>query len=80
VNPKPFLLDLIDKPVVVKLKWGLEYKGMNMNPSARLFDKYLDSAGYELLVVCWNAPHRSKSTSWGAWTLGLLLSSTIASA
>lgn len=29
VNPKPFLIDLIDKTVIVKLKWGnaLEYKG-----------------------------------------------------
>ena len=27
INPKPFLIDLIDKPVVVKLKWGMEYKG-----------------------------------------------------
>jgi len=27
VNPKPFLHDLIGKPVVCKLKWGMEYKG-----------------------------------------------------
>ena len=27
VNPKPFLNDLTGKPVVVKLKWGMEYKG-----------------------------------------------------
>lgn len=27
MNPKPFLIDLIDKTVVVKLKWGMEYKG-----------------------------------------------------
>ena len=27
VNPKPFLIDLIDKVVIVKLKWGMEYKG-----------------------------------------------------
>ncbi|KAL0491125.1 small nuclear ribonucleoprotein F [Acrasis kona] len=27
VNPKPFLNDLTGKAVVVKLKWGLEYKG-----------------------------------------------------
>lgn len=27
VNPKPFLLDLVGKPVVVRLKWGMEYKG-----------------------------------------------------
>lgn len=27
MNPKPFLIDLIDKVVIVKLKWGMEYKG-----------------------------------------------------
>lgn len=28
VNPKPFLADLVGKHVVVKLKWGMEYKGL----------------------------------------------------
>mmetsp|Transcript_7194 Transcript_7194/g.8257 ORF Transcript_7194/g.8257 Transcript_7194/m.8257 type:complete len:87 (+) Transcript_7194:180-440(+) len=27
INPKPFLADLTGKPVIVKLKWGMEYKG-----------------------------------------------------
>ncbi|KAI3661686.1 hypothetical protein MP638_002938 [Amoeboaphelidium occidentale] len=27
VNPKPFLSELTGKPVAVKLKWGMEYKG-----------------------------------------------------
>jgi len=27
VNPKPFLNDLTGKPVIVRLKWGMEYKG-----------------------------------------------------
>ena len=27
VNPKPFLNELTGKVVVVKLKWGMEYKG-----------------------------------------------------
>ena len=27
VNPKPFLQDLKGKPVMVRLKWGMEYKG-----------------------------------------------------
>jgi small nuclear ribonucleoprotein F len=27
VNPKPFLTDLTGKVVIVKLKWGMEYKG-----------------------------------------------------
>ncbi|KAJ1442644.1 putative small nuclear ribonucleoprotein F [Ochromonadaceae sp. CCMP2298] len=28
VNPKPFLADLTGQPVLVKLKWGMEYKGV----------------------------------------------------
>ena len=28
VNPKPFLAELTGKRVVVKLKWGMEYKGV----------------------------------------------------
>ncbi|OIW09515.1 hypothetical protein TanjilG_11637 [Lupinus angustifolius] len=27
VNPKPFLKNLTGKHVIVKLKWGMEYKG-----------------------------------------------------
>ena len=26
VNPKPFLNQLTGKPIIVKLKWGMEYK------------------------------------------------------
>ena len=33
VNPKPFLNDLTGKPVVAKLKWGMEYKGA---PTSRI--------------------------------------------
>lgn len=28
MNPKPFLNGLTGKPVVVKLKWGHEYRGL----------------------------------------------------
>jgi small nuclear ribonucleoprotein (snRNP)-like protein len=30
VNPKPFLTDLTGKVVIVKLKWGMEYKGTQL--------------------------------------------------
>lgn len=30
VNPKPFLNNLTGQPVIVKLKWGMEYKGILM--------------------------------------------------
>ena len=33
VNPKPFLNDLTGKIVIVKLKWGMEYKGKDCNLS-----------------------------------------------
>ena len=34
VNPKPFLTELTGHPVIVKLKWGMEYKGMLLNPAS----------------------------------------------
>lgn len=36
VNPKPFINDLTGKQVIVKLKWGMEYKGALLGPPARL--------------------------------------------
>ena len=32
VNPKPFLNNLTGKTVIVKLKWGMEYKGQDFVP------------------------------------------------
>lgn len=32
-NPKPFLAELTGKGVVVKLKWGMEYKGFLVSVS-----------------------------------------------
>ena len=48
VNPKPFLLDLVSKPVTVKLKWGMEYKGIlvstdsYMNIQLAACEEYVD--------------------------------------
>ncbi|EMP32556.1 Small nuclear ribonucleoprotein F [Chelonia mydas] len=50
LNPKPFLNGLTGKPVMVKLKWGMEYKGylvsvdsyMNMQLANR--EEYIDGA------------------------------------
>jgi hypothetical protein len=36
-NPKPFLTGLVGKPVMVKLKWGMEYKGALLS-----FDSYMN--------------------------------------
>lgn len=46
MNPKPFMQELTGKPVFVKLKWGLEYKGflvstdgyMNLQVCSHYFD------------------------------------------
>ncbi|KAL6784772.1 hypothetical protein ACKKBG_A03150 [Auxenochlorella protothecoides x Auxenochlorella symbiontica] len=34
VNPKPFLNDLSGRSVIVKLKWGMEYKGFLVSTDA----------------------------------------------
>ena len=37
MNPIPFLYELIGKIVLVRLKWGIEYKGVLVS-----FDKYMN--------------------------------------
>jgi len=50
VNPKPFLNSLTGKPIVVKLKWGMEYKGYlvsvdgYMNLQLANTEEYIDGA------------------------------------
>ena len=36
-NPVPFLTELVEKDVIVKLKWGMEYKGKLLS-----FDSYMN--------------------------------------
>jgi len=64
VNPKPFLNSLTGKPVQVKLKWGMEYKGYlmavdgYMNLQLGNSEEYIDGAlaGHlgEILIRCNN--------------------------
>ncbi|KAI8900677.1 hypothetical protein BC833DRAFT_618328 [Globomyces pollinis-pini] len=64
VNPKPFLNELTGKPVLVKLKWGMEYKGTlvsvdsYMNMQLNNTEEYTDGAPTgvlgEILVRCNN--------------------------
>ncbi|KAH3758118.1 small nuclear ribonucleoprotein F [Pelomyxa schiedti] len=64
VNPKPFLNDLTGKDVVVKLKWGMEYKGVlvavdnYMNLQLQNTEEYIDGAFTgklgEVLIRCNN--------------------------
>ncbi|KAL7638565.1 UNVERIFIED_CONTAM: hypothetical protein RMT77_011141 [Armadillidium vulgare] len=64
INPKPFLNQLTGQPVIVKLKWGHEYKGIlvsvdgYMNLQLANTDEYIEgqvtgSLG-EVLVRCNN--------------------------
>ncbi|CAG8452562.1 10624_t:CDS:2 [Ambispora leptoticha] len=64
VNPKPFLQELTGKPVIVRLKWGMEYKGYlvsvdsYMNLQLANTEEYVDgqSTGAlgEVLIRCNN--------------------------
>ncbi|KAK4757259.1 hypothetical protein SAY87_007386 [Trapa incisa] len=51
VNPKPFLNNLTGKPVIVKLKWGMEYKGFLVS-----VDSYMNLQviiePFSLLAIC----------------------------
>uniref|UniRef100_A0A452HQT7 Sm protein F n=1 Tax=Gopherus agassizii TaxID=38772 RepID=A0A452HQT7_9SAUR len=64
LNPKPLLNGLTGKPVMVKLKWGMEYKGYlvsvdgYMNMQLANTEEYIDGAlsGHldEVLIRCNN--------------------------
>eukprot|EP00250_Pteridium_aquilinum_P009158 c18480_g1_i2 orf=523-855(-) len=64
VNPKPFLNNLTGKPVIVKLKWGMEYKGYlvsvdsYMNLQLASTEEYIDGQLIgnlgEILIRCNN--------------------------
>jgi small nuclear ribonucleoprotein F len=53
VNPKPFLAGQSGKPVLVRLKWGMEYKGylvstdsyMNIQVRQKLLRRLLEMMG-----------------------------------
>lgn len=50
INPKPFLNSLTGKPIIVKLKWGHEYKGFlasvdaYMNIQLAKAEEYIDGS------------------------------------
>ncbi|XP_003382969.1 PREDICTED: small nuclear ribonucleoprotein F-like [Amphimedon queenslandica] len=64
VNPKPFLSGLTGKSVIVKLKWGMEYKGYlvstdsYMNVQLANTEEYIDGSLTgnlgEVLIRCNN--------------------------
>lgn len=64
MNPKPFLKGLTGKPVVVKLKWGMEYKGylmstdgymnIQLDQTEEIIDGKVAGALGEVLIRCNN--------------------------
>lgn len=67
INPKPFLNSLTGKPVIIKLKWGHEYKGFlvsvdgYMNMQLANTEEYVDGSKTgslgEVLIRCNNVLH-----------------------
>merc|ERR1712170_280488 len=53
MNPKPFLNGLTGKPVMVKLKWGHEYKGFLVSVEEYIDGNLTGSLG-EVLIRCNN--------------------------
>ena len=64
LNPRPFLVSLTGQPVAVKLKWGMEYRGILLSVDAFMnlqlanTEEYIDGemAGNlgEVLIRCNN--------------------------
>ncbi|KAI6195932.1 Sm protein F [Aphelenchoides besseyi] len=64
LNPKPFLNGLTGKPIIAKLKWGMEYKGIlvsvdsYMNLQIANTEEYIDGVNTgalgEVLIRCNN--------------------------
>lgn len=64
INPKPYLNALTGKPVVIKLKWGHEYRGFlvsvdgYMNMQLANTDEFIDGSNTghlgEVLIRCNN--------------------------
>ncbi|XP_065380743.1 small nuclear ribonucleoprotein F isoform X3 [Macaca fascicularis] len=53
LNPKPFLNGLTGKPVMVKLKWGMEYKGYLVSVDGYMNMQGKDTSAEEIeLTVC----------------------------
>ena len=52
INPKPFLNSLTGKPVMVKLKWGHEYKGylVSVDGYMNLQVKWLSSSNITIIA------------------------------
>merc|ERR1712228_167679 len=64
INPVPFLYDFVGKPIIVRLKWGMQYKGFlvstdnYMNVQLASTEEYVDGkfigAVGEVFIRCNN--------------------------
>ncbi|VEL06669.1 unnamed protein product [Protopolystoma xenopodis] len=71
VNPKPFLSSITGKQVIVKLKWGMEYRGYlvsvdrYMNLQLHSANEFIDNchtgALGEILIRCNNVLYIAES-------------------
>jgi len=76
VNPKPFLASLTGNPVVVKLKWGMEYRGTLLAADAYMNLQLANTEEYvhgelagnlgEVLIRCNNVLYIRESNAGGA--------------
>ncbi|KAJ1445804.1 hypothetical protein M885DRAFT_548805 [Pelagophyceae sp. CCMP2097] len=76
VNPKPFLNELTGKEVIVKLKWGMSYKGKLMSVDSYMnlqlgdTEEFIDGvmAGKlgEILIRCNNIMYLRKAPAENA--------------
>ena len=86
VNPKPFLNDLTGKLVIVRLKWGQEYRGMARTSELEQLgccgllcrDRNALSSGMQYSgaqILCSNAQRRLRPLlSRAVWSAGYLVS------
>ncbi|KAL5988408.1 hypothetical protein ACLOJK_036172 [Asimina triloba] len=74
VNPKPFLNNLTGKPVIVKLKWGMEYKGYLVSVDAYMnlqlanTEEYIDgqfTGNLGEILISWHTCRSEYSPSPG---------------
>lgn len=69
LNPKPFLNGLTGKQVVVKLKWGMEYKGVLLSVDAYMNLQVLYISFFvtiELLIIhiSWQEQRNGSTGNW----------------
>jgi len=62
LNPKPFLNSLTGKPVMVKLKWGMEYKGYLVS-----VDGYMNLQVYKTFTQIYHYSNdNGKQATWNS--------------